>query len=89
MQFRMIIDHLTKGSIFIPSNSNFTPQSIVDTFFNHRSVKRNFLPFKFITDRHSQIIKGFRKALFARLKIDHHVTAAYDAQSDSTTEKMN
>lgn len=54
-----IVNHFMRGAIFIPTRSNITEKIIANTFFDHSSVRRGFLPLKFITDRDSRLIKRF------------------------------
>lgn len=85
----VIVDRVTKGALFIPTTTNLWARTIADALFDHEPVQRGFLPLTFIMDWDPRLIKGFWKALYARLKNDYRKATPYYAQSDSAAERLN
>lgn len=83
----VVTDRLTKAVIF-EACPNTTTETLVDRFV--RSVLRNHgLPRAIVSDRGTQFVSIFWKALCRRLSIEQRLSTAYHPETDGSTERMN
>jgi hypothetical protein len=84
----MVVDKFSKKAYFVPTNTTVTSQGIVN-LYKERIFPENGLPKKVISDRGTQFISGFMKALYEQLQIQANPSTTYHPQTDGQTERMN
>jgi len=77
----MVVDRLTKQRHLIPYISTITMEGLVDLFCD-RIFHYHGLPVTIVSDREPQITSCFWKLLCSCLKIDPHLSTAFDSQTD-------
>ena len=84
----MIVDQLTKYTMFIPFKESATAPVLVYTILQEL-VSNHGLSREFITDQDKLFTSKFWGTLTAELGIRHKLFTAYHPQTDGQTERMN
>lgn len=84
----VIVDRLTKWSIFIPTttrlNSPKLAQLVIDNVISQHGV-----PVSIVSDRGSKFTSRFWRYVTAKLGIDLRLSTAFHPQTDGQTERVN
>lgn len=84
----VIVDRLTKQSIFLPSSTRSTSASIAKDFVTHVFSKHG-VPSHVTSDRGSEFVSDFFTSLGKVLDMNLHATSGYNPQADGQTERTN
>ena len=84
----VIVDRLTKQSIFIPTYDTITSQQLAELFVLHVFSKHG-VPGHVTSDRGSEFVSHFWKSLGKALDMKLHFTSGYHPEGDGQTEWMN
>ena len=84
----VIVDRLTKYSIFIPTTTTLTAEGLADLYLSY-VFSRHGLPKSIVCDRGAKFTSFFWKSLMERLNIKLNLSTAYHPQTDGQTERMN
>jgi transposase InsO family protein len=84
----VIVDKLTKYSLYIATHKQLKASAFADLFFDH--VFRPFgMPRAIVSDRGSLFTSHFWEALCSLLATDRRLSTAYHPQTDGQTERQN
>ena len=84
----VVIDHLSKHYIFIPTHDTNTSPELAKLFLLHVFSKHG-VSSHITSDRGSEFISHFFRSLGKALDIRLHFTSRHHLQGDSQTERMN
>lgn len=84
----VVVDKLTKWSIYIPTTTDVDAPSVAQLFFQH-VVRQRGLPSMIISDRDPRFTSLFWKALWQQLGTRLHMSTAFHPQTDGQTERQN
>jgi hypothetical protein len=84
----IIIDRLTKQSIFIPCNDTITSAELAWLFILHVFSKHG-VPSHVTSDRGSEFVSRFFRSLGKALDMMLHFTSSYHPEGDRQTERVN
>ena len=84
----IIIDHLTKQGIFIPTTINCTSEDLAIIFIMHVFSKHG-VPEHVTSDRGSEFVSRFFHSLGKALDMKLHFTSSYHLEGDGQTERTN
>src|SRR3979490_1180756 len=84
----VIIDRLTKQSVFIPTFDMITAPIIAKLFVLHM-VSKHGVPSHVTLDRGSEFVSSFFRSLGKALDMKLHFTSGYHPEGDGQTERMN
>ena len=84
----VVVDRLTKYSIFIPTTVSLTSDGLVDLFVQH-IFSRHGLPKSIVSDRGAKFTSIFWRSLMKRLGVKLNLSTAYHPQTDGQTERVN
>ncbi|SPC65294.1 related to transposon-encoded proteins with TYA, reverse transcriptase, integrase domains in various combinations [Ustilago sp. UG-2017b] len=84
----VVVDHLTKMAIFVPTTNELDAPELAKLFLRHVYSKHG-LPTSIVSDRGSEFTSHFWRSLSTLLGIENHFSSAYHPQSDGQTEHVN
>ena len=84
----VIIDHLTKQSVFIPTFNTITSPMLAKLFILHVFSKHG-VPSHVTSDRSTEFVSAFFRSLSKVLAMKLHFTSGYHPESDEQTECAN
>lgn len=84
----VIVDRLTKWSIFIPTTTKLSAPGLA-TLFTSCVLSQHGLPDSIVSDRGSKFVSKFWRHLMAQLGIRLNLSTAYHPQTDGQTERVN
>ena len=84
----VVVDHLSRQCIFIPTDNTITSPELAKLFLLHVFSKHGVL-FYIISNRGSELISHFFRSLGKALDIHLHFTSGYHLEGDGQTERMN
>src|SRR4051794_10289260 len=84
----IVVDRMSKMSLFILCNDTITSQELAKLFVLHVFSKHG-VPSHVTSDRGSEFISAFFRSLGEALDMKLHFTSGYHPQADGQTERMN
>ncbi|SOV04760.1 uncharacterized protein UDID_17177 [Ustilago sp. UG-2017a] len=84
----VVVDHLTKMAIFVPTTNELDAPKLAKLFLHHVYSKHG-LPTSIVSERGSEFTSHFWRSLSTLLGIENHFSSAYHPQSDGQTERIN
>ena len=84
----VIVDRLTKQTIFIPTYDTITSPQLAELFVLHVFSKHG-VPSHVTSDRGSEFVSHFFRSLAKALDMRLHFTSGYHPEGDGQTERMN
>ena len=84
----VIVDRLTKMSLFIPTTTNLTADELARLFVQHVFSKHG-VPSDLVSDRGSEFTSNFWKSLGKLLNMKLNFSTAFHPQTDGQTERTN
>ena len=84
----VIVDRLTKYSIFIATSTTLTAEGLSDLYISH-VFSRHGLPKSIVCDRGAKFTSHFWRSLMERLKVQLNLSTAFHPQTDGQTERVN
>ena len=84
----LVIDHLSKQCIFIPTYDTITSPELAKLFLLHVFPKHG-VPSHITSDRGTEFISHFFRSLGKALDIRLHFTSSYHPEGDGQTEQIN
>ena len=84
----VVVDHLTKQAIFIPTHDTITLADLTKLFILHIFSKHG-IPSHITSDHGSKFISHFFRSLGKALDMRLHFTLGYHPEGDSQTEPTN
>ena len=84
----VIVDRLTKQSIFIPTYDTITSAQLAKLFVLHVFSKHG-IPSHVTSDRGSEFVSAFFRTLGKALDMNLHFTSGYHPEADGQTERTN
>ena len=84
----VVVDHLTKMGIFIPTTANLTSKELAELYQRHVFAKYG-LPLNIVSDRGSEFTSRFWRAFTQMLGIELHLSTAFHPETDGQTEQVN
>jgi len=84
----VIVDHLSKQSLFIPTYNTITSQQLAQLFVLHVFSKHG-VPSHITSDYSSEFISHFFQSLGTMLDMKLHFTSRYHPEGDRQTDGTN
>src|SRR5260221_2748602 len=84
----VVVDHLTKQAIFIPSHNTVNAPQVAQLFLTHIFSKHR-VPSHVTSDRGSEFVSHFFCSLGKLLQMRLHFTSGYHPEGDGQTEHAN
>jgi hypothetical protein len=84
----VIVDRLTKWSIFIPTKTTLTSSGLAELILD-RLISQHGLPEAIVSDRGSKFVSKLWRYLTSRLGIHLRLSTAFHPQTDGQTERVN
>ena len=84
----VVVDRLTKMSIFIPTHKTLTSPQLARLFIQHVFAKHG-VPIDIVSDRGRHFISHFWADLCSALGIQSNLSTAYHPETDGQTERVN
>ena len=84
----VIVDRLSKQSLFIPTYDTITSQQLAQLFVLHVFSKHG-VPSHVTSDRGSEFVSHFFRSLRTALDMKLHFTSRYHPEGDGQTEQTN
>ena len=84
----VVIDRASKQAIFIPTHDTITSEQLADLFVLHVFSKHG-IPSHVTSDRGSEFVSQFFRALGKALEMELHFTSGYHPEADGQTERAN
>src|SRR5258707_5887882 len=84
----VVIDHLMKQAIFIPSHNTVNAPQVAQLFLTHVFSKHG-VPAHITSDRGSEFISHFFRSLGKLLRMRLHFTSGYHPEGDGQMECAN
>lgn len=84
----VIVERLTKMSLFIPCNTNITAPELAKLYVLHVFSKHG-IPSDIVSDRGSEFTSNFWRSLGDTLNMKLNFSTAYHPQTDGQTERTN
>ena len=84
----VIVDRLSKQAIFIPCDNHLTAPKLAELFVLHVFSKHG-IPSHVTSDRGSEFVSRFFRALGELLDMKLHFTSGYHPEGDGQTERVN
>src|SRR5258708_839275 len=84
----VVIDHLTKQAIFIPSHDTVNALQVAQLFLTHVFSKHG-VPSHVTSDRGLEFVSHFFHSLGKLLQMRLHFTSGYHLEGDRQTERAN
>src|SRR5258708_279803 len=88
MAILVIVDHLTKQSLFIPTHDSINSLELAQLFLTHVFSKHG-TPSHVTSDQGSEFISHFFQSLGKLLQMELHFTSGYHPEGDGQTECLN
>jgi len=84
----VVVDRLSKQSIFIPTHDTITSMQLAQLFVLHVFLKHGVL--SYVTSNHgTKFVSHFFRSLGKALDMKLHFTSGYHPESDGQTERTN
>ena len=84
----VIVDRLSKQSLFIPTHDTITSQQLAQLFVLHVFSKHG-VPSHVTSDRGTEFVSHFFRSLGTALDMKLHFTSGYHPEGDGQTERTN
>ena len=84
----VMVDRMTKRSIFVPIRMDNTTEEIVKKFMDHY-FKNHGIPKTIVTDRDSKFTSKFWTVFIKLLGTQHNLSSAFRPQTDGQSERTN
>src|SRR6266850_1920803 len=84
----VIVDHLTKQSLFIPTYNTINSPRLAQLFLTHVFSKHG-VPSHIISDQGTEFVSHFFHSLGKLLQMEPHFTSGYHPEGDGQTECIN
>src|SRR5712664_4594317 len=84
----LIVDHISKQSLFIPTHNTIMSQQLAQLFILHVFSKHG-VPSHITSDRRTEFISHFFRSLGTALDMKLHFTSGYHPKGDGQTERTN
>src|SRR5882724_11037900 len=84
----VIVDHLSKHSLFIPTHDTITSQQLMQLFVLHIFSKHG-IPSHVTSDHGTEFVSHFFWSLGTALDMKLHFTSGYHPKGDGQTERTN
>jgi hypothetical protein len=84
----VVVDRFTKMTHLVPTNKELSSLGTAKIFRDH-VFRHHGLPKKVISDRGTQFVSKFMKALYKLIGITGNPSTAYHPQTDGQTERIN
>src|SRR5467141_3941898 len=84
----VIVDRLSKQSLFIPTHDTITSPQLAQLFVLHVFSKHG-VPSHFTSDRRMEFVSHFFRSLGTTLDMKLHFTSGYHPEGDGQTERTN
>ena len=84
----IVVDHLSKQGIFIPTHDTITSPELTKLFIAHMFSKHG-VPSHVTSDRGSEFVSHFFCSLGKALRMTLHFTSGYHLEGDGQTERTN
>src|SRR5882724_2291668 len=84
----VIVDHLSKQSLFIPTYDTITSLQLAQLFVLHMFSKHG-VPSHITSDRGTEFVSHFFQSLGTTLDMKLHFTSGYHPEGDGQMERMN
>ena len=84
----VIVDRLSKQSLFIPTHDTITSSDLAQLFVLHVFSKHG-IPSHVTSDRGSEFVSHFFQSLGTALDMKLHFTSGYHPEGDGQTERTN
>lgn len=84
----VIVDRLTKMSLFIPTTTTVTSQGLAKLYLQHVFSKHG-VPSDIVSNRGNKFTLNFWKDLMSTLGIKQNLLTAYHPETDGQTERVN
>ena len=84
----VIVDHLSKEGLFIPTHNMITAQQLAQLFVLHIFSKHG-IPSHVTSDHRSEFVSHFFRSLGIALDMKLHFTSGYHPKGDGQTENTN
>src|SRR5258707_4806906 len=88
MEILVIVDCLTKQSLFIPTHDSIDSPELAQLFLTHVFLKHG-TPSHITSDQGSEFISHFFQSLSKLLQMELHFTSGYHPEGDGQTECLN
>ena len=84
----VVVDHLTKQEMFIPTHDTITLADLAKLFILHVFSKHG-VPSHVTSDRRSEFVSHFFRSLGKALDMQLHFTSGYHPEGNGQTERTN
>lgn len=84
----VIVDRLTKWSIYIPTTTTINSQKLAQLILDN-VIAQHGIPESIVSDRGTKFVSRFWKHITSRIGIQVRLSTAYHPQTDGQTERMN
>src|SRR5260370_38029616 len=84
----VVVDHLTKQSLFIPTHDSIASPELAQLFLTHVFSKHG-MSSHVTSDQGSEFISHFFRSLGKLLQMELHFMSGYHPQGDGQTEYLN
>jgi hypothetical protein len=84
----VIVDRLTKWSIFIPTTTRLNSPKLAQLIIDH-VISQHGVPVSIVSDRGSKFTSRFWRYVTAKLGIELRLSTAFHPQTDGQTERVN
>src|SRR5258706_8996936 len=88
MAILVIVNHLTKQSLFIPTHDSIDSLELAQLFLTHVFSKHG-MPSHITSDRGSEFVSHFFQSLGKLLWMELHFTSGYHLEGDGQMERLN
>src|SRR5258708_7018897 len=88
MAILVIVDHLTKQSLFIPTHDSINSLELAQLFLTHMFSKHG-MPSHVTSDWGSEFVSHFFQSLSKLLWMELHFMSGYHPEGDGQTERLN
>src|SRR5258707_4783855 len=84
----VVVDRLSKMAHYIPTNTDITSKGLARLYFDH-VFRLHGIPDSVVSDRGTQFISEFTKALCDLTGIQQNLSTSFHPQTDGQTERVN
>src|SRR5258708_1739562 len=88
MAILVIVDCLTKQSLFIPTHDSINSPELAQLFLTHMFSKHG-MPSHVTSDQGSEFVSHFFRSLGKLLRMELHFTSGYHPEGDGQMERLN
>src|SRR5260221_1910971 len=88
MAILVIVDRLTKQSLFIPTHDSINSPELAQLFLTHVFLKHG-MPSHVTSDRGSEFVSHFFRSLSKLLWMELHFMSGYHPEGDGQMERLN